>query len=141
MRATLTCDEFLFREVRMRIRVQAAFHAAAVIFSMPVAAAEISPNVAEWPTGDVWPSEAAQHGASRTADQQPIPGTPAPEERVRPTASNLTPAQYKLDIPTEFKFNITLTIRRIDRPIGRRGQTSGTAGTRASRAASLRDLR
>jgi hypothetical protein len=49
----------LFGEVCMRILIESAVHIAAVIFCTSVIAAEISPNVAELPTGDVWPSDAA----------------------------------------------------------------------------------
>jgi hypothetical protein len=123
----------------MRIRVQTAFLVVAVILSTPVAGAELSPNLAEWPTGDVWPSEAAPQRGASTADQRPRPATPPQDERARPNASNLTPAQYKFDIPTEFKFNITLTIRRNDKPPQRHGRRLGT--TRTSGHASLHDLR
>jgi hypothetical protein len=121
----------------MRIRVQTAFLVAAVILSTPVGAAELSPNLAEWPTGDVWPSEAAPQRGAPTADQRPIPATPPQEQRARPNASNLAPAQYKFDIPTEFRLNITLTIRRNDKPPERHGRRSGTTRTGGSRHASL----
>jgi hypothetical protein len=65
----------------MRIRVQTAFLVVAVILSTPVAGAELSPNLAEWPTGDVWPSEAAPQRGASTADQRPRPATPPQDER------------------------------------------------------------
>jgi hypothetical protein len=125
----------------MCIRVQTAFLVAAVILSRSVGAAELSPNLAEWPTGDVWPSEAAPQRGAPTAGQRPIPATSPQEERARPNASNLAPAQYKFDIPTEFKFNITLTIRRNDQPLANHSRRFRPAQTGGSRHASLHDLR
>ena len=98
----------------MRIAIQSALHIAAVIFSTSVIAAEISPNVAELPTGDVWPSDAPHLGPSRATEEKEKPATPVP----LPRPSNITPAEFKFDVPTEFKFDITLTIRPNDKPLG-----------------------
>jgi hypothetical protein len=95
----------------MRIAIQSALHIAAVIISTSVIAAEISPNAVELPTGDVWPSGAPHLGPSRTTEEKAKPATPAP---LAPRPSNIAPAEFKFDIPTEFKFNITLTIQPND---------------------------
>ena len=120
----------------MRIRVQTALQVAATILSMPVAAAELSPNPGELPTGDVWPSEAESQRPSSKANERPA--IPRRDEGVRP--SSLALPEYKVDIPTEFKFNITLTIRRHDKLADHRRHL-GSTRTSGSRAASLRDLR
>jgi hypothetical protein len=120
----------------MRIRVQTALQVAALLLSMPVVAAELSPNPGEWPTGDVWPSEAASRTASPRANERPV--TPPRDERVR--HGNPALPEHKFDIPTEFKFNITLTIRRENKSPEHHGRLGNTR-IRGSRAASLRDLR
>jgi DNA-binding transcriptional LysR family regulator len=55
----------------MRIAIQSAVHIATVIISTWVIAAEISPNVAELPTGDVWPSASPRHPLAK--HRKPIP--------------------------------------------------------------------
>jgi hypothetical protein len=98
----------------MRIAIQSALHIATVIISTSVIAAEISPNPVELPTGDVWPSGAPHLGQSRTTEEKKKPVTPVPV----PRPSNIAPAELKFDVPTEFKFDITLTIRPNDKPLG-----------------------
>jgi hypothetical protein len=105
----------------MRIAIQSALHIAAVIISTSVIAAEISPNAVELPTGDVWPSGAPHLGQSRTTQEKAKPATPAP---LPPRPSNIAPAEFKFDVPTEFKFNITLTIQPNDKPLGNRAARS-----------------
>jgi hypothetical protein len=89
----------------MRVAIQSALQIAAAIFSTSAIAAEISSNVTELPTGDVWPSQATPHGSSHAGKEEGTPAIPPPP--ARPSAA-----------PTEFKFDITLTIRPNDRPLG-----------------------
>ena len=117
----------------MRIRVQTALQVAATILSIPVAAAELSLKPGELPTGDVWPSEAASQTPSSKANERPATAR-------RDEASSPALPEYKVDIPTEFKFNITLTFRRHDKRPEHHGR-SRNPRTGSSRAASLRDLR
>jgi hypothetical protein len=97
----------------MRVAIQSALQIAAAIFSTSAIAAEISSNVTELPTGDVWPSQATPHGSSHAGKEEGTPAIPPPP--ARPSAA---PTQFKFDVPTEFKFDITLTIRPNDRPLG-----------------------
>jgi hypothetical protein len=100
----------------MRIATQSTANIAAVIFSTSVMAAEISSNAAELPTGDVWPSQGTPKASSHTANEIETPAIPLPP--ARPLSVNVAPNEFKLDVPTEFKFNITLTIRPNDGPFG-----------------------
>jgi hypothetical protein len=98
----------------MRIAIQSALHVATVIISTSMIAAEISPNAAELPTGDIWPSGAPHLDPSRKTEDKEKRATPVPV----PRPSNIAPAELKFDVPTEFKFDITLTIRPNDKPLG-----------------------
>ena len=109
---------------------------AATMLSMPVVAAELSPNLGGWPTGDVWPSEVVSRTASPKANERLA--TPPRDERV--TQSNPALPEHNVDMPQEFKFNITLTLRHDNKPAYHRGHF-GSTRTSGSRAASLRDPR
>jgi hypothetical protein len=99
----------------MRIAIQSAAHITAVMFSTSVMAVEISPSAAELPSGDVWPSRATPQRSSQTRNEIETPAIPLPP--ARPLGGNVAPNEFKLDVPTEFKFNITLTIRPNDNPL------------------------
>jgi hypothetical protein len=99
----------------MRIAIQSAAHITAVMFSTSVMAVEISPSAAELPSGDVWPFHATQQRSSQSQTEIETPDIPLPP--ARPLAGNVAPNEFKFDVPTEFKFNITLTIRPNDNPL------------------------
>jgi hypothetical protein len=99
----------------MRIAMQSAAHITAVMFSTSVMAAEIPPSAAELPSGDVWPSHATPQRSSQTRNEIEAPAIPLPP--ARPSGGNVAPNEFKLNVPTEFKFNITLTIRPNDNPL------------------------
>src|ERR1700730_6473959 len=89
-------------------RVLVALHVAALIFSTSVAAAESSPNSAEWPRGNGWTFQAGPQEAAHAAHDWEVP-----DSLLLPDI--LTP-KIKIVAPAEFKLNITLTIRRNGRP-------------------------
>jgi len=95
------------RQLTLNTRVHAALHIAAAIFSTAVAAAEFSPNSAEWPTGDGWVFQAAPQEASHATRDWKVPASPL-------TLDPITPKTIVL-APMELKFNITLTMRRTER--------------------------
>ena len=99
----------------MRIAIQSAAHITALMFSTSVMAAEISPSAAELPSGDVWPSHATPQRSSQTRNEIETPTIPLPP--ARPLSGKVAPNEFKLDVPTEFKFNITLTIQPNDNPL------------------------
>jgi hypothetical protein len=88
------------------IAVQAAT-IAATIFSTSVTAAEVSRNSAEWPSGDGWIIQPARSGVTHAAHDWEMPDSPLLPDAVTP--------KTVISVPTEFKFNVTLTIRRDDK--------------------------
>ena len=100
----------------MRIAIQSAAHITALMFSTSVMAAEISPSAPELPSGDVWPSHLTPQRSSQPRNEIETPAIPLPP--ARPLARKLAPTELKFDVPTEFKFNITLTIRPNDNLLG-----------------------
>ena len=94
------------------IAVQAAA-IAATIFSTSVTAAEISPNSAEWPSGDGWVFQLSPQEIKRATHDWDIPDLPLLPDAVTP--------KTVISVPTEYKFNITLTIRRSDKSLGHHG--------------------
>ena len=99
----------------MRIAIQSAAHITALMFSTSVMAAEISPSAAELPSGDVWPAHTTPQRSSQTRNEIETPAIPLPP--ARPLSGKVAPNEFKFDVPTEFKFNITLTIRPNDKPL------------------------
>ena len=91
------------------IHVRAALFVA-VIFSTSVAAAEFSPNSAAWPSGDGWVIQLGPQEIKRAAHDWEIPDSPLLPDAVTPNTI--------VSVPTEFKFNITLTIQPNDKPLG-----------------------
>jgi hypothetical protein len=94
------------------IHVRTALFVAA-IFSTSVAAAEVSPNSAAWPNGHGWVIQLASQGVTRAAHDWEIPDPLLLPDAVTP--------QTVISIPTEFKFDITLTIRRNGKSLGNHG--------------------
>jgi hypothetical protein len=88
------------------IAVQAAT-IAATFFSTSVTATEVSRNSAEWPSGDGWVIQLGPQEIKRAAHDWEIPDSP-----LRPDAA--TP-KMMISVPTEFKFDVTLTIRHNDK--------------------------
>jgi hypothetical protein len=88
----------------MHVSIKAALQTAAIIASTSVGAAEIM--TVEPPTGDVWMSAADLQKAS------PSSGPTAAATVPRTETPNPSPVA-----PAEFKFNLTLTIRRSDQPL------------------------
>ncbi len=91
------------------IAVQAAT-IAATILSTSVTAAEVSPNSAEWPSGDGWVIQMGPQEIKRAAHDWEIPDSPLLPDAVTP--------KTVISVPTEFKFNVTLTIRHSDKSLG-----------------------
>ena len=89
----------------MHVSIKAALQTAAIIASTSVGAAEIM--TVEPPTGDVWMSGAELPKASPSSD----PTAAATVLLPRTEAPNSGPVA-----PAEFKFNLTLTIRRGEQP-------------------------
>ena len=94
------------------IHVPAALFVAA-IFSTSVAAAEFSPNSAAWPRGDGWTIQVGPQGATRAAHDWEIPDSPLLPDGVMP--------KTVISVPTEFKFDVTLTFRRNEKSLGPHG--------------------
>ena len=91
----------------MRVGIQAAFLVSIVAISTSAAAAEFSPQADDRPTGDVWISATGPQRAYHAGDRvEAATALQAPDAETRNRAA--AP-------PTEFKFNITLTIRGIGR--------------------------
>ena len=88
----------------MHVSIKAALQTAVIITSTSVGAAEIM--TVEPPTGDVWMSAADLQKAS------PSSGPTAAATVPRTETPNPSPVA-----PAEFKFNLTLTIRRSDQPL------------------------
>ena len=88
----------------MHVSIKAALQTAVIIASTSVGAAEIM--TVEPPTGDVWMSAADLQKAS------PSSGPTAAATVPRTETPNPSPVA-----PAEFKFNLTLTIRRSDQPL------------------------
>ena len=78
-----------------------------------VAAAEVSPSSAEWPTGDGWIIQLGPKGVTNAAHDWEIPDSPLLPDAVMPKTI--------ISVPAEFKFNITLTIRHNDKSLGNHG--------------------
>ena len=91
----------------MHVSIKAALQTAVIITSTSVGAAEIPSMTFEPPTGDVWMSGAELPKASPSSD----PTAAATVLLPRTEAPNSGPVA-----PAEFKFNLTLTIRRGDQP-------------------------
>jgi hypothetical protein len=85
------------------INLRAALFVAA-IFSTSVAATEFSPNSAEWPNGDGWIIQLDPPRVIHAAHDWDSPLLP----------DAVTP-KIMFSVPTEFKFDVTLTIRNNDR--------------------------
>ncbi len=94
------------------IAVQAAT-IAATIFATSVTAAEVSPNSAAWPSGDGWVIQLGPQEIKRATHDWEIPDSP-----LLPDAAT---AKTVISVPTEFKFNITLTIRHGDKSLENHG--------------------
>jgi hypothetical protein len=88
--------------------LQAALLAAAIVSSPAVA--EISPNAAEWPTGEGWALR--PQGVTGVTHDWEIPDSPLPLDAGTP--------KITISVPTEFKIDIDLTIHRTDVPSGKR---------------------
>jgi hypothetical protein len=82
---------------------------ATTIFSTSVNAAEVSPNSAEWPRGDGWVLQLGPQELKRAAHDWEIPDSPLLPDAVTP--------RTVISMPTEFKFDITLTLRRSDKSL------------------------
>jgi hypothetical protein len=94
------------------IHVRAALFVAAML-STSVAAAELSPNSAEWPSGDGWIIQLGPQGLPHAAHDWEIPDSPLLPDAVTP--------KTMISVPTEFKFDITLTIRHNDKSLENHG--------------------
>jgi hypothetical protein len=79
------------------------------IFSTSVNAAEISSNSAEWPRGDGWVLQLGPQELKRATHDWEIPDSPLLPDVVTP--------RTVISMPTEFKFDITLTIRHSDKSL------------------------
>jgi hypothetical protein len=90
----------------MHVSIKAALQTAVIIASTSVGAAEIPSMTFEPPTGDVWMSGAELPKASPSSDPTGAATVPRTET---PNPSPVATA--------EFKFNLTLTIRRSDQPL------------------------
>jgi hypothetical protein len=88
------------------IAVQAAT-IAATIFSTSVTATEVSPNSAEWPRGDGRIIQLGPQKIKRAAHDWEIPDSSLLRDAVTP--------KIVISVPTEFKFDVTLTIRHNDK--------------------------
>jgi hypothetical protein len=84
----------------------------AAIFSTSLAAAEVSSNSAEWPTGSGWIIQVGPQGASHTAPDWEVPASPVLPDSVLPNATSIA--------PSELEFDITRAIRRGHSPRGNR---------------------
>jgi len=91
------------------IHVRVALLVASML-STSVAAAELSPNSAEWPSGDGWTIQLDPQEIKHAAHDWEIP-----DSRRLPDAG--TP-KAMISVPTEFKFDVTLTIRHDDKSPG-----------------------
>jgi hypothetical protein len=89
----------------MRVRIKIALQIAVVAASTSLGAAELSPRAGDLPTGDVWIPASGSQRAFRAND-------PPEAATALRTPDAETPNRAA---PTEFKFNITLTIRGIGR--------------------------
>jgi hypothetical protein len=94
------------------IHVRAALFVAA-IFSTSVAAAELSPNSAAWPSGDGWIIQLDRPEVTPAAHDWEIPDSPLLPDAVTPKTI--------ISVPTEFKFDVTLTIRHDDKALENHG--------------------
>jgi hypothetical protein len=81
----------------------------AAMFSTSVAAAELSPNSAEWPSGDGWTIQLDPQEIKHAAHDWEIPDSPLLPDAVTPKTT--------ISVPTEFKFDVTLTIRHNDKSL------------------------
>jgi hypothetical protein len=96
----------------LAIHVRAALFVAS-ISSTSVAAAEPSPNSTAWPSSDGWIIQVRPQGATRAAHDWEIPDSPLLPDAVMP--------KTVISVPTEFKFDVTLTIRRNEKSLGPHG--------------------
>jgi hypothetical protein len=90
--------------------LHAALLVAAIVSSSAVA--EISPNAAEWPTGEGWALR--PQGITGVTHDWDIPDSPLPLDAVTP--------KITITVPTEFKIDIDLTIHRADVPSEKRDE-------------------
>jgi len=88
----------------MRVGIQVALQIAVVAASTSLGAAELSPRPGDLPTGDVWIPASGSQRAFRANDPEAATALRTPDAETPNRAA-----------PTEFKFNITLTIRGIGR--------------------------
>jgi hypothetical protein len=100
--------------------LQAALFVAAIVSSSAVV--EISPNAAEWPTGEGWALR--PQGITGVTHDWDIPDSPLPLD-------GLTP-KITISVPTEFKIDIDLTIHRAEVPSEKRGERLRRAKAMAS---------
>jgi hypothetical protein len=91
------------------IHVNVALFVAA-IFSTSVASAGLSPNSAEWPIGDGWIIHLSRKEITHAEHDWEIPDSPLLPDAVIP--------KTVISVPTEFKFDVTLTIRHNDKALG-----------------------
>ena len=96
----------------LAIHVRAALFVAS-ISSTSVAAAEPSPNSTAWPSSDGWIIQVGPQGATRATHDWEIPDSPLLPDAVMP--------KTVISVPTEFKFDITLTVRRDEKSLGKHG--------------------
>jgi hypothetical protein len=96
----------------LRIAVQAATMAATIL-STSMTAAEVSPSSAEWPTGEGWIIQVGPQELKRAAHDWEIPDSPLLPDAVTP--------KTVITVPTDFKFNVTLTIRHNDKSLENHG--------------------
>jgi hypothetical protein len=94
-------------------------------FASTSAAAEISPNGAQWPTGEGWVLR--PQGITAVTHDWDIPDSPLRSDAVTP--------KITIDVPTEFKVDIDLTIHRADPP-----PAKGGPRVRRARAIALRGV-
>jgi hypothetical protein len=88
----------------MRIGTWSALSITAIITSTSVAVAQ-NAKLVDWPSGDVWISEPESQAPSRTGKAGAVPEIPP----------SIVMTDGQNAVPTEFNFNITLTLRRNDR--------------------------
>ena len=84
-----------------------ALHIAAATLSTSVAASQLASDSVEQPTGGVSMSKPRAQGTSRAAPDQRLPDSSRSPDALIPDATTI--------VPTEFNFNITLTLRRNSR--------------------------
>ena len=94
------------------IHVRAALFVAA-IFSPSGASGGFLPSSAEWPTGDGWIVHVNPKEITHAEHDWEIPDSPLLPDAVIP--------KTVISVPTEFKFDITLTIQNNEKSMGHHG--------------------